>query len=84
MPWLFNVPTPREIAPVPVPSRNVTAPVGIPPFPATTAVSVTGMPAIEGDRLEARAVTVVANWMVSRSEERRVEKECRSRWSPYH
>ena len=23
-------------------------------------------------------------WYVSRSEERRVGKECRSRWSPYH
>src|ERR1051326_6415832 len=25
-----------------------------------------------------------ANWKVFRSEERRVGKECRSRWSPYH
>src|SRR2546422_5817245 len=24
------------------------------------------------------------SWMISRSEERRVGKECRSRWSPYH
>ena len=24
------------------------------------------------------------NWIASRSEERRVGKECRSRWSPYH
>ena len=24
------------------------------------------------------------NWSVKRSEERRVGKECRSRWSPYH
>ena len=23
-------------------------------------------------------------WMLIRSEERRVGKECRSRWSPYH
>ena len=23
-------------------------------------------------------------WIFSRSEERRVGKECRSRWSPYH
>ena len=23
-------------------------------------------------------------WAISRSEERRVGKECRSRWSPYH
>src|SRR5258708_2906943 len=26
----------------------------------------------------------VANWIAARSEERRVGKECRSRWSPYH
>ena len=25
-----------------------------------------------------------ARWAVMRSEERRVGKECRSRWSPYH
>ena len=24
------------------------------------------------------------NWQLVRSEERRVGKECRSRWSPYH
>src|ERR1035437_2363272 len=35
------------------------------------------------------AVTVRTNWRVifrfaGRSEERRVGKECRSRWSPYH
>ena len=29
-------------------------------------------------------VTVTAEAMGSRSEERRVGKECRSRWSPYH
>ena len=27
---------------------------------------------------------VVAGWQLCRSEERRVGKECRSRWSPYH
>src|SRR2546429_8675787 len=26
----------------------------------------------------------LANWASTRSEERRVGKECRSRWSPYH
>ena len=26
----------------------------------------------------------IARWRRSRSEERRVGKECRSRWSPYH
>ena len=27
---------------------------------------------------------VAGTWPVDRSEERRVGKECRSRWSPYH
>src|SRR2546421_10800041 len=26
----------------------------------------------------------LARWLIERSEERRVGKECRSRWSPYH
>jgi ABC-type arginine transport system permease subunit len=30
------------------------------------------------------AVSKVANIFADRSEERRVGKECRSRWSPYH
>ena len=28
--------------------------------------------------------TLASDWMRHRSEERRVGKECRSRWSPYH
>src|SRR2546426_8574384 len=35
-------------------------------------------------RAAASLVTAVARAEVSRSEERRVGKECRSRWSPYH
>ena len=31
-----------------------------------------------------RSVLDAANFTVQRSEERRVGKECRSRWSPYH
>src|SRR4249919_3807115 len=31
-----------------------------------------------------RANCGFAEWMAKRSEERRVGKECRSRWSPYH
>ena len=46
----------------------------------------TGVNAITGEGLDkalsgAEIVVDVAN---SRSEERRVGKECRSRWSPYH
>ena len=28
--------------------------------------------------------TIVMDYRLTRSEERRVGKECRSRWSPYH
>ena len=31
-----------------------------------------------------RQTLVAGNWKMNRSEERRVGKECRSRWSPYH
>ena len=31
-----------------------------------------------------KAVTITLNEKIARSEERRVGKECRSRWSPYH
>ena len=30
------------------------------------------------------ALKTINNWYKERSEERRVGKECRSRWSPYH
>ena len=33
---------------------------------------------------EAAAIAKDINWTKVRSEERRVGKECRSRWSPYH
>ena len=40
----------------------------------------------DGDLLEAEVIVVetLNKSDVSRSEERRVGKECRSRWSPYH
>src|SRR3712207_7867414 len=51
---------------------------------------VAGGPAPLG-RLRSPSVAVTvpatrnrASWPLSRSEERRVGKECRSRWSPYH
>ena len=40
-----------------------------------------------GRRVKVTAVYIKAfrkNWQQLRSEERRVGKECRSRWSPYH
>ena len=46
------------------------------------------LPQLLGDRVEANCSFVAgrsgANGSVDRSEERRVGKECRSRWSPYH
>ena len=38
--------------------------------------------ALEADGLSTYIVS--GNWKNPRSEERRVGKECRSRWSPYH
>src|SRR2546430_11017021 len=35
-------------------------------------------------RVEQRLTAAVVRELVTRSEERRVGKECRSRWSPYH
>src|SRR2546422_11435830 len=47
--------------------------------PLPTGLSVTAVD------VDGRAVPgVVITWAVARSEERRVGKECRSRWSPYH
>ena len=33
---------------------------------------------------EGRTIKAGGAWIFDRSEERRVGKECRSRWSPYH
>src|SRR2546427_5964619 len=40
--------------------------------------------AIAGNAVEGMLVTLPADFSANRSEERRVGKECRSRWSPYH
>src|SRR2546429_4079547 len=37
-----------------------------------------------GDLLQQRVTLLTSERVVDRSEERRVGKECRSRWSPYH
>ena len=34
--------------------------------------------------MEIKDIRQFMDWCVERSEERRVGKECRSRWSPYH
>ena len=42
-----------------------------------------GMDRVQGDYMGMLA-TVINSLATTRSEERRVGKECRSRWSPYH
>ena len=43
-----------------------------------------GQFALQGNHIFGRYDFEQANAVVARSEERRVGKECRSRWSPYH
>src|SRR5260370_41771439 len=57
----------------PLPAVNEAPP---PPKPAVTVTFVNGMLRIRADKATLAQVL--------RSEERRVGKECRSRWSPYH
>src|ERR1035437_7460598 len=83
-------------APVPVPVP-VVVPVFLPPLspcgpPVPTGPVPVGVP--PGTGLPARWLTawrtassrLLSTWrrIIPRSEERRVGKECRSRWSPYH
>ena len=39
---------------------------------------------LSGDYTGCRECHITPDWLLIRSEERRVGKECRSRWSPYH
>ena len=41
-------------------------------------------PGIGSEQSGSRPVLILQNNVGNRSEERRVGKECRSRWSPYH
>src|ERR1051325_9462575 len=50
------------------------------PFPAIDPVAV----AIGPFAIRWYALAYILSLLVGRSEERRVGKECRSRWSPYH
>ena len=56
------------------------------PFPGVleTLTSITKKKAVVTNKLSAMAERVVIGLGIARSEERRVGKECRSRWSPYH
>src|SRR3989442_7279525 len=60
---------------------NQYRPVQIPTGILTNVVAITGG---AGHSLALRQDGTVVAWGDNRSEERRVGKECRSRWSPYH
>ena len=47
-------------------------------------VSADGKEAIVNTEAWEKALEYMRQWGLTRSEERRVGKECRSRWSPYH
>ena len=49
-----------------------------------TAVAVAYEPGDKAPKILASGRGEVAEKIIARSEERRVGKECRSRWSPYH
>ena len=53
------------------------------PTTAVAAVPTSGLH-VSGNTLVDASGSPVVLWGVKRSEERRVGKECRSRWSPYH
>ena len=50
---------------------------------AAKVIDATG-PRLPGSPEEAQGAAMIADELERRSEERRVGKECRSRWSPYH
>ena len=61
----------------PPPNRDAMALTSISPFERSPTVHFLSRSSQNDDRSEEL-------WDIVRSEERRVGKECRSRWSPYH
>src|SRR3712207_4189632 len=55
---------------------------GVPPAVGNLAMLPRGFVLVTGPTGSGKSTTLAA--VVDRSEERRVGKECRSRWSPYH
>ena len=53
-------------------------------LPAKGVVGVCEQATHSGDAPRCLALAHAYPWVWARSEERRVGKECRSRWSPYH
>src|SRR5258705_8768557 len=56
----------------------------LPQYPPGTAISMQGMSKTRKKRKRMRKMKRMMRTKRMRSEERRVGKECRSRWSPYH
>ena len=52
--------------------------------PANHHMLAAGLPDSAEEALSYLRATAPTGWIEERSEERRVGKECRSRWSPYH
>jgi len=51
---------------------------------AMIALFTVGLHSARADTGGVTLVVFKGGWIIGRSEERRVGKECRSRWSPYH
>ena len=73
--------TTPEQSPSPTWPWIVMAVAGLVTFVAAMTVSAD---VIQGELSRIMYIHVPAAWLAYRSEERRVGKECRSRWSPYH
>src|SRR3712207_2382199 len=73
------IPTPAKIAFV-----DALAAAGLPVVEATSFVSPRAVPQLADADEVMRSIARRPGVRYPRSEERRVGKECRSRWSPYH
>ena len=66
-----------------VPTGQENRPLSFGGAPASTSLGSQNTPDIE-NILKQKLIGMLTNQNTDRSEERRVGKECRSRWSPYH
>src|SRR3712207_9249932 len=81
LPLLLSPSGPFDVLPIALPARPFTAVLSI----FGLALPVFLVTAATGGKEGVRDLLGrIFRWRVGRSEERRVGKECRSRWSPYH
>ena len=79
------VTTPTLISSGTLHPRKVIGSVSTAEFVTTLSASVGFLIGLAGEALDWRVIAgLLAGGVIARSEERRVGKECRSRWSPYH